>query len=526
MLGSGARAGDEKKSPRLDCKGKTFVLLGRFDIDGDGEPTRTEARQLEALILSEKGSILRAHKPVPDYVLLGTVPDKPIGGGTGLLLAQYRKALIEHQRAQAQARALQSAGAKLLGHDDAIRALSGQARGEKKPPEDPAESGDARRRKPQAGPRRVGPGSIGNNTLARIEFEGTTLDRCLLFLEAVYDLNLSVDWNALQREGIEKNTPIHLLLKNASASTALKYLLMQAGAQRTIEPNGALRIHAGNPAQGKRFSVDYDVRGVLRRAGPYYGNADLARSKLVSLIRHATGPGAKAAAMGPREIQARGVTLRVTGPASMQQEVREVLASLGKTGMGSPELQKTRRALQQRLDFQPSGDGTVDLQAALAFIRDVLDVNLVLDRPCLERLNLAAPEKVKVAVALSDVAAGKVLEMILESADPKGRLGYEVQGDGVILVAERRTLERQGQWHCHDVRKITGLYDPEKPDGTKPLIDRIKSNISPEHWQGEGPGRIDAFAGQLVVRTTWKRHQLILEGIIRELFGKQRRRRR
>lgn len=102
--------------------------------------------------------------------------------------------------------------------------------------------------------------------IPEIGFNDMPLDRALDSLRAATNVNLAVDWNDLEGNGVERTRPISLNLKDVTFRTALREVLNQASTQAPIgfSPRGdVLQIASRTKLDRNKYTQVYDIRDLI-----------------------------------------------------------------------------------------------------------------------------------------------------------------------------------------------------------------------------------------------------------------------
>ncbi|NOG54790.1 MAG: hypothetical protein HND57_10760 [Planctomycetes bacterium] len=107
------------------------------------------------------------------------------------------------------------------------------------------------------------------NVKSNIDFEGHALGEVLGYIAEVADINLDVDWRALENNFIDRNTPVNLKLNDSvSLRVVLERVLRQVGEDEDTRPqydvsDGILTISTKERLQAIPETHVYDIRDLL-----------------------------------------------------------------------------------------------------------------------------------------------------------------------------------------------------------------------------------------------------------------------
>jgi len=106
--------------------------------------------------------------------------------------------------------------------------------------------------------------------LAEINFQDTPLEMALNQLRSLNDINIQVNWNALEFAGIDRDTAVTARLRNISLEKALQVILDDAEAVGGggiqlgyVLDEGVLTISTEEDLQQKQITKVYDIRDLL-----------------------------------------------------------------------------------------------------------------------------------------------------------------------------------------------------------------------------------------------------------------------
>lgn len=111
--------------------------------------------------------------------------------------------------------------------------------------------------------------------LGDLNFQNTTLENVISQLRAINDLNIQVNWNALEFAGIDRDTEITLQLKGITLEKALRVILDDAQALVGIPlsyvlDQGVLTVSTDDDLQQQLVTHLYDVHDLLQTRPNFY----------------------------------------------------------------------------------------------------------------------------------------------------------------------------------------------------------------------------------------------------------------
>lgn len=110
---------------------------------------------------------------------------------------------------------------------------------------------------------------------SEIDFEEQPFDQVIDFLTDLNQMNIAVDWEDLQHNGIDRDKPISIRLRDVSLRTVLSEVLTQVGGDVPLSfsvGEGLLRIATKEKLDRNKYILVYDVRDLIVRI-PRFTNA-------------------------------------------------------------------------------------------------------------------------------------------------------------------------------------------------------------------------------------------------------------
>lgn len=115
-------------------------------------------------------------------------------------------------------------------------------------------------------------------TIQDVKFEGAALAEVLDAIQTDHRLNLSVDWNDLEANGVLRDKPISLRLHKVSLRTVLNELLNHASGQSQLAyrvNDGVLRVASKAKLDREKFNRSYDIRDLLVQTPQFENSLEL-----------------------------------------------------------------------------------------------------------------------------------------------------------------------------------------------------------------------------------------------------------
>lgn len=102
--------------------------------------------------------------------------------------------------------------------------------------------------------------------IAEVNFEETPLEQVVEFLTDLQGVNITVDWQDLESQGIEREKPVTVKMRDVAMRTAIKEVLTQVGGQTELGfaiGEGLLRIATKAKLNRDKFINVYDIRDLI-----------------------------------------------------------------------------------------------------------------------------------------------------------------------------------------------------------------------------------------------------------------------
>ena len=118
---------------------------------------------------------------------------------------------------------------------------------------------------------------ILDSTQEEVDFEEQPFDQVIDTLTDLNDLNIAVDWEDLERSGIDRDKPVSLKLKNVTLRTVLNEVLSQIGGDVPVRfaiGQGLVRIATKEKLDRDKYTLVYDIRDLIVNI-PHFANAPL-----------------------------------------------------------------------------------------------------------------------------------------------------------------------------------------------------------------------------------------------------------
>ncbi len=221
----------------------------------------------------------------------------------------------------------------------------------------------------------------------------------------------------------------------------------------------------------------------------------------------------------------------------------------GNRGADSEANRLTREKLRSPIPVDFQGN---QLENVIVYLRDVTGVSIFVQWNSLA--NAGIPRTTPITMQLTNVAAEKVLRLILDEAGAEGiELGYTID-DGVIIIATKEDLATKTVIKTYDIRDLvlrppnfrdapefdlsqvtadtsqgssSSIFEENDQDEDEvapqseriiEIMDLIRESVDPENWRQTGglTSSMNELNGMLIVTTTSENHQAIA-GLLRQI---------
>lgn len=102
--------------------------------------------------------------------------------------------------------------------------------------------------------------------ISEMSFQDTPLSQVVEFMQDLTKVNMNVDWDDLTSNGVERDKPVTLRLRDVTFRTALRELLGQVGGEVRLAyavGDGLIRIATKDKLDRDKFILTYDIRDLL-----------------------------------------------------------------------------------------------------------------------------------------------------------------------------------------------------------------------------------------------------------------------
>ena len=160
--------------------------------------------------------------------------------------------------------------------------------------------------------------------MPELRFRANTFADVVDFLRDVSGMNIFANWNELTEDGVDRDTPVTVVLKNVTLATALDLTLQSAGGHIELAysvEGGVIRITTAARARNRVVIQTYDVSGLATT------DAEMAQLKSM-VMNDVDGPSwrANGGTIGTTEVFRS--KLIVTQTQFNQQRIAALLQSL------------------------------------------------------------------------------------------------------------------------------------------------------------------------------------------------------
>ena len=361
--------------------------------------------------------------------------------------------------------------------------------------------------------------------------EGQPLKAVLDRFARETNTNLSVQWAALEKAGVDRTTPVSLALAHVSYHEILALLLASIAQAREAPAyqvqDGVIIISTEPVFDAHRQFISYDlgqyVTAFFKRSIPPQQQEQSAAA-LAALVRQIIAPDQWQD--GANKLARFHGTLIVNAPPRIQLQVQQFLADV-QSPTRPPETPPTLKQSDNRLAAgqsleKPFPDRSVSgvLGAALQQIQNVAGLNMFVDSRACAAAGIAPESRIAIdpkAGSLQGRPAGSVLEETLRGVTGKaGVLDFALDDEGVVQVSTADVLAAQTIVAVYDLRDWIKRQQfraaepkPTAEDLITPVIAGLKQTVAPATW--DKTAAMENFQGLLVVSATPRHQRMILE---------------
>ena len=112
---------------------------------------------------------------------------------------------------------------------------------------------------------------------SEVDFEEMPFDQAVDFVRDSHNLNVTIDWNDLRQNGIERDRPISMQLHDVSVRTVLREMLNQVSGDTPLNfaiGDGLVRVATKAKLDRRKSTLVYDIRDLIVDI-PRFANAPL-----------------------------------------------------------------------------------------------------------------------------------------------------------------------------------------------------------------------------------------------------------
>lgn len=488
-----AASGGNEEGP-ITCEGKSFFVVGRFDLNGDGRATDEEKRRLAKRVRDRGGRVLSGAPKKVDYLLLGDIipPDPPRGTGNQEERKRNLRRIRKCRKARRKAENVLERGASLLGlgPDGQLRPYDWSAQ-----------------------LRACGHYAV-HQPLKNIDFCSARLGIVLTFTRDVTGWNLVVDWEALAAIHVTEDTEVRVQLQQVPAKVLFREALRQAGPGACyVVERGRVYVSTRNKLAVRTEQRAYDVRALARASKRRHGGLRDASARIADALCRGVDPEGWNTSDGKDSLAVHPGRLIITQTPRNHMHIARALAEccFGKgQGVFSRGFRNTWEALQREVAVNYEG---TELRDVVWRLRDTLGLNVVGDWPVLQAAGVAG--KAKVSLRLSDVTAKRVLDAVVQSVSAKTELAWTTDEHGTVVISTRKALASRPIPAVYDVRRwLSDASGPQYDRRVSDVLSRIVGSLDLDRRRQQR-GR-EAFAelnGRLIVTATAAKHEKIAEAL-------------
>jgi hypothetical protein len=380
-----------------------------------------------------------------------------------------------------------------------------------------------------------------------VDYEAQKLGEVLNNLATTVGVDMYIDWVAMENVGVEKDMPISLHLKNATAGVALDMILEKASANNELDPvwHDVTRniIHVStkrNLLMNHQSIIIYDVNDLIPRTSKPVVNdspdsgcmiqfySDEA-TDILELIRTQTGSQHMWVEFGGDSASVREFNgkLIVKAHPSIQLQVDKLLTELRDSSTHAavdqplPPNHPTRK-LSNPISIDMHA---VKLKEALEYIAQSMDVVINVDWQSLAKVGVEP--NLPITLSIKNTTTGSALDLILEQASAQNNLDpiwHDETPYAIDISTKRQLLRKIQQLVSYNIRDfIPSINQDDKQNIESATEERnqkiqatialIRDTFSPHIWKEYGGdiASIRELNGILLIRAHPSIHQQIAQ---------------
>jgi uncharacterized membrane protein YgcG len=169
-----------------------------------------------------------------------------------------------------------------------------------------------------------------NSVLPELHFDGVSISDAIDFLRDVSGANMTVNWKALEEQGVSKDTPINLKLREVSLRRALELVLSEVGGpgklSYTVDEN-VIEITSQELVDSKMYTRVYPIQDLIMEVPDFDNAPDFSLTSSTTTSGQSGGSGSSGSGASLFTGGGGGKTERTKTPAQRANDLIELIRS-------------------------------------------------------------------------------------------------------------------------------------------------------------------------------------------------------
>jgi hypothetical protein len=342
----------------------------------------------------------------------------------------------------------------------------------------------------QAAPAAINADAYLDDVVPSLELKDVPLARALAIVSSMSGLPITLDADAMRREGISAREPISVSVKQSTVEKLLEEIATRCGLGVEVE-QGQVVITAPAEQTDALKTIPYTVSDLCEHA--------VAVADLAELVQKFVAPDSWKMQGGQGTIEIEEGSFRITQTIAVHHEIVIFCEKL-RLARGLPQRSKldARRvqlasaSVQAKTSLGKLVSANFHDPTTLAQVLDTIgvraDVDILLDRRALAAAGMS--DKLEVSYAIEKQTLEAALDGLLR---PLG-LGFRAIDSRTLQVSTQKDLDHSLQWEIYPIGKLLSV----ELTGAQ-LIAITKQAVAPSSWASHGQIFYDAPSKALIV---------------------------
>jgi uncharacterized membrane protein YgcG len=168
------------------------------------------------------------------------------------------------------------------------------------------------------------------SVLPELHFDGVSISDAIDFLRDVSGANMTVNWKALEEQGVSKDTPINLKLRQVSLRRALELVLSEVGGPGklgyTVDEN-VIEITSQELVDSKMYTRVYPIQDLIMEVPDFDNAPDFSLTSTTTNSGQSGGNGGGGSGTSLFTGGGGGKTEKTTTPAQRANDLIDLIRS-------------------------------------------------------------------------------------------------------------------------------------------------------------------------------------------------------